>query len=345
MTQDRPVIEQIELAGFKSIRKMSLRLSRLNVLIGANGAGKSNLISYFSMLRATVHGLLDEFVDVHGGPDSLFHLGLKNTERIDAKFHIKTHHDIVAIDWQHRFRAPDRLSQYLTATGHDAARELVFKSLEENLGIYHLIETSPSSPPRSPCYVQDNQHLRSDAGNLAAMLHLYRLKYPHNYERIVSTIRKLTPVFDDFVLEPQRLNPNNILLNWKQKGSDYLFGPHQISDGTLRVMALVTLLLQPESDFPALLIIDEPELGLHPHALSIVAGLIQAVSTQTQVIVATQSVALLDHFDPEDVIVVDLVDGASEFRRLDEASLKDWLQDYSLGELWEKNVIGGGPMS
>jgi predicted ATPase len=153
------------------------------------------------------------------------------------------------------------------------------------------------------------------------------------------------PAFDDFVLEPQRLNPRNILLNWKQRGSEYIFGPHQLSDGTLRAMALISLFLQPKEDLPTIIILDEPELGLHPHAIEIITGLIRAASLETQVILTTQSTTFLDHFDPKEIIVVDFRQGHSLFHRLNTKELKYWLKDYSVGQLWEKNVLGGGPFS
>jgi predicted ATPase len=152
------------------------------------------------------------------------------------------------------------------------------------------------------------------------------------------------PEFDDFDLEPSRLNPNDLLLNWRKQGSDYLFGPHQISDGSLRAMAIVTLFLQPENELPDVIILDEPELGLHPHALEIVAGLMRSASLKAQVIVATQSQNLLNSFEPAEIITVESHKGQSQFRRLLADQLKEWLEDYSIGELWQRNVIGGGAL-
>ena len=144
---------------------------------------------------------------------------------------------------------------------------------------------------------------------------------------------------------PQRLNPHNILLNWRKRGSDYLLGPHQLSDGSLRALALIALFLQPAEDLPALIVVDEPELGLHPHAIEIIAGLIRAASLRAQVILTTQSTTFLEHFQPEEIIVVDDEQGGSVFRHLDEEKLRYWLEDYSVGQLWEKNVLGGGPLA
>jgi predicted ATPase len=262
----------------------------------------------------------------------------------------------VTLYYRFVFRAPDSLfydgsHHAASLKGFDHSEEgnedlgpLFSTALGERLATYHLVDTSLTAPIRTEGYIQDNQRLRSDAGNLAAILYLYKTKHKSVYQRIRATIRKVVPSFDDFVLGPQRFNPNNILLNWRQSGSEYLLGPHQISDGTLRAMALITLFLQPSEDLPDLLIVDEPELGLHPHAITLIAGLIRAASVKTQVLATTQSPAFLDQFNLDEIIVVDSEQGVSQFRRLDEDRLKDWLEEYSIGELWQKNVIGGGPM-
>lgn len=152
------------------------------------------------------------------------------------------------------------------------------------------------------------------------------------------------PEFADFDLQPDRLNSREIALNWRKRGSEYLFGPHQVSDGMLRAMSIVTLFMQPDTDLPDLMVLDEPELGLHPYALEIVTGLIRAASLKSQVIVATQSPTFLEHIQPSEIVVVETKGGSSQFRRLDTDQLKDWLTDYTIGELWEKNVLGGGPL-
>ena len=170
-----------------------------------------------------------------------------------------------------------------------------------------------------------------------------RVIFPTVYQRIVSSVKSVATFFDDFILEPKRLNPRYIVLNWRAKGADYEFGPHQLSDGTLRAIALFTLLLQPDDDFPEMIILDEPELGLHPAALAILAELIKRASQHCQLMIATQSPALLDHFDPQDIVVTNSHDGNSSFERLDPKALREWLEEYELSNLWERNVIGGGP--
>lgn len=209
---------------------------------------------------------------------------------------------------------------------------------------YHFHDTSATARARQFGYLHDNRQLHPDAGNLAAMLYRYRQTNAVAYRRIVAAVQKLMPEFHDFDLEPSRLNQAEINLNWRKRGHDYLFGPHQLSDGSLRAMALCTLFLQPADELPGLLVLDEPELGLHPFALELVAGLIRAASQHAQVVVATQSPTFLNFFDPSEIVVVDARDGASSFRRLDPDALKEWLEDYTVGELWQRNVIGGGPL-
>ncbi|MGO8670545.1 MAG: AAA family ATPase [Capsulimonadaceae bacterium] len=188
--------------------------------------------------------------------------------------------------------------------------------------------------------INDSYFLKEDAANLAPFLMRLQNKASRHYGLIVDTLRQILPFFNDFELNP---NENTLLLQWREKGSDMVFGAHQASDGMLRTMALISLLLQPSTELPSVLILDEPELGLHPFAISTIAGLLKAASLTSQVIVATQSATFIDYCEPNDIVVVDRKGTVSEFKRLSSVDLEEWLQDYSLSELWEKNVIGGRP--
>ena len=190
--------------------------------------------------------------------------------------------------------------------------------------LFHFHDTSEHSAIRRPSYIEANRFLYPDAGNLAAMLYLYKQKYPAAYRRITATVRQMVPDFADFVLEPSPLNEQQIFLKWTHKGRPYEFGPHQLSDGSLRFIALATLLLQPEEKRPMLIALDEPELGLHPAALEILAGMASAAALHSQVLFATQSSVLLDHFEPENVVVVNSRSGTSEFTRLSSGELAAW---------------------
>jgi hypothetical protein len=209
--------------------------------------------------------------------------------------------------------------------------------------IYHFHDTSLTASVRRASAINDNEILRPDAGNLAAFLFRIQTTDPDSYLRVRNVIRLAAPFFDDFNLRPVPATPDLIQLEWRQQGSDYPFRAHQFSDGTLRFICLATALLQPNR--PVTVLFDEPELGLHPYALTLLGNLLlQATeSTGKQVIVSTQSAPLIDEFRPEDVIVVERTNGESTFRRLNAAALSGWLEDYSLGELWQKNVLGGKP--
>ncbi len=209
--------------------------------------------------------------------------------------------------------------------------------------IYHLHDTSSSSAMRKTAKVDDNRFLRADASNLAAYLYFIREKHPTSYGLIRRTVQRVAPFFDDFKLAPSMLNPDTIKLEWKHKSSDQYFDAGSFSDGTLRFIALATLFLQAQELRPRIIIVDEPELGLHPYAIEMLSSLIRQASESTQVIVSTQSSLLLDHFDPEDVLVANRVGGGTHVERLAHTQLQDWLEDYSLGQLWEKNEFAGRP--
>jgi len=365
-------LQRIALSGFKSIKEMELELGPLNVMIGSNGAGKSNLVSFFKMLNEMMGGRLQQFIGASGRAQSLLHYGSKNTPQMTAQLVFETDNgtDTYSMRLFHAavdtlifaeesldFRRPgfERSQVVPLGTGHQetgvtkAAEEgnavaRVFRHLFNNCRVYQFHDTSVTARVRQYCYVGDDRWLMPDAGNLAAVL--YRLKRSNDqkaYHRIVGTIGQLAPYFDDFDLEPTGPGNSEIALNWREKGSDQLFGPHQISDGTLRAMALITLLLQPVDDLPNVIVIDEPELGLHPFAKNILASLMKKASHHCQIIVATQSAGFLDGFEPEDIVVVERTESGSVFERQSAEKLKDWLAEYTLRELWEKNVLGGGP--
>ena len=367
MTENRPFLERLKLTGYKSIREAELDFTKLSVLIGANGAGKSNLVSFFSFLPAALDAKLDGYVGRNGGPNALLHFGAKRTSEITVSATVRTMAGIGVLHQRLGFRAPDSLfyssNHAATPQGVDRSNEaifddlcsvvkksgeghpgiLIYYGLKDGVATYHLVDTSLTSPIRTEGYIEDNKRLNFNGGNLAAVLYRYKRTNEKVYRRIRSTVQKVVPSFDDFVLERRELNPRNILLNWRPLGQDYLFGPHQFSDGALRAIALITVFQQPEDETPNLIVVDEPELGLHPDAMTIISGLMRAASSHTQVLPATQSPTFLDHFTPDEVIVVEPKDNESQYRRLTPEELKEWLQQYSLGELWQKNVLGGGP--
>ncbi|MDA3896983.1 MAG: AAA family ATPase [Desulfobacteraceae bacterium] len=362
-------LDKLTIKGFKSIRELEdFELKQLNVLIGGNGAGKSNFVEIFRLLRAMVDQTFANFILTRGGADDFLFNGPKVTKIIDAqfkfglndyafeleptaaeKFIIKTEKIKYKLgSWNYIGNSDfeSRLPKVKDDTGLTANRGVGYYVYEavSDWTIYHFHDTSANSPMRRSEIVEDNRRLRSDAANIAPfLLGLMNGHFKRRYQEIIDAIRLVTPFFDDFILEPvQKGEKETVKLSWKQKGSDYPMQPYHFSDGTIRFICLATALLQPIP--PSTVIIDEPELGLHPSAISILAELIQDASKRTQIIVATQSPALIDHFSVEDVIVVNRKDGASTFERLQEKDLNVWLETYSVGELWSKNVIAGGPV-
>ena len=364
-------LDRITIRGFKTIAELEdFEPGSLTALIGPNGVGKSNFIAFFRMMSWALADTdnLRFFVSERGGASKLLHDGPSRTREIEAELTIRTEagenqynfrlfyaadDQLVFADEQYRFSRAgyDSTAQWnSTGAGHHGPQLLahavwnetarVIRSLLQRIVVYQFHNTSDTARIRGRWSVSDNRFLKEDGANLAPVLRRLRETDLGSYQRIVDTVRLILPFFSDFELEP---DGQSLLLQWRERNSDQVFSVSQASDGMLRVLALVTLLLQPEGDLPDVLILDEPELGLHPYAINIVGGLISAAATRIQLIVATQSMALIDCFDPDDVVVVERIGRGSVFRRLSSEALSDWLEDYSLSELWEKNVIGGRP--
>jgi len=362
-------LDKISIKGYKSIRELvEFPLGSLNVLIGANGAGKTNFISFFNLLNQIIQNNLQVFIAQSGGGSSLLYFGQKITSEIkiglafgDNRYQcslVPAAGDTLVFSdermgYHDRGRFPNPLmiemggGQRETRLYDEASKSPFLTIADHVLGaikswrVYHFHDTGPSARVKQQGELNDNQMLRPDAANLAAYLYLLRETESEHYRNIVSTIRLVAPFFDDFSLRPNPLNPEKIQLEWQEKGSDSYSNAQSLSDGTLRFMCLATLLLQPNP--PATIIIDEPELGLHPYAITLLASLLKSVSHKIQVVVSTQSVPLVNQFGPEEIIVVDRKAGQSTFERRTAEDLENWLDDYGMGDLWEKNVLGGRP--
>jgi predicted ATPase len=370
-------IKKLTIEGFKSIRKLEdFELRSLNVMIGANGAGKSNFVGFFRLLREIIDQRLQLAISTEGGADACLYMGPKVTKEIIAKLYFGNNgyefvlrptadNRLVFADEATFFRGQFGPTRRSLGSGHTEAR---LKDLKDDPGltarhgvphyvfeavsswvVYHFHDTSATAGVRRQGAVNDNVSLRPNADNLAAYLYRLQSTHPDVYQKIRDIVRLATPFFDDFKLRPVPTNPELIQLEWSQKDSDYLFRASQLSDGTLRFICLATALLQPS--LPSTVLFDEPELGLHPYALTLLANLFQQAARSVgdyvsqQVVVSTQSAPLLNEFVPEDVIVVERSQGQSTFRRLESINLSEWLEEYALGELWQKNVLGGRPQN
>ena len=355
-------LDKLTVRGYKSIKELEdFELRNLNILIGANGAGKSNLLSLFRLAKALVDQNLQAYVQKQGGPDALLFGGRKRTPQMDALFYfgdrgywarlVPTADNRLIFEreetlLQHRMSQPHNLLGYPEAwiLGSPNPESQIVSAALQSLQLYHFQDTSDTAAVKGLHPSNDNLRLKPDAANLAAFLARLHKEFPSEYKRIVETIRLAAPFFGDFVIRDPL--PSIVELEWTQQGDpDTPYRAHVLSDGTLRFICLTALLLQPWHLQPDTILIDEPELGLHSYAINLLAEMLKQVAGTgfRQVIVSTQSVELLNSFAPEDVIVVGREEGASTFRRLSAEALTDWLEDYTLGELWKKNVLGGRP--
>jgi len=372
-------IKRLTIAGFKSIQRLEdFELKSLNVLIGANGAGKSNFVGLFRILRELTRQNLQVAVKKEGGADACLYMGPRVTQQLVAKLYFGNNsYEFILVPASDQLVFAEELFAWskggqglrkFLGSGHveselkessdepgpvteskepyrNEARDIL--DTVSNWVVYHFHDTSSIAAVRREGGINDNEFLRPDASNLAAFLFRIRHSDRSSYDRIRDVVRLAAPFFDDFKLRPDPINQELIKLEWLQKGSDYTFRASQLSDGTLRFMCLATALIQPSP--PPTMLFDEPELGLHPYALTLLAGLFQQAALQhgnrviRQVIVSTQSAPLLNEFSPEDIIIVERSQGQSTFRRLERDDLTEWLKEYALGELWQKNVLGGRP--
>ncbi len=364
-------IYSISLKNYKSIRELKdFKFNKLNILIGANGSGKSNLISFFRLLHNLVNQNLQPYVLKSGRANSFLHFGQKVSSFLSGKIEFVNNKDFLANCYEFSLLPTQEGSlfiqtedsKYNKGTNQNPSWDswlfnsgsLESKLFEsnlyrnhylsiffKNLQLFHFHDTSSTAFVKAYCNINDNEYLKQDASNLASFLFRLKIDFPNHFNMIERTIQSVAPFFSRFDLRPAQENKSEINLAWTEKGSNDYFDAHYLSDGTLRFMCLTTLLLQPEP--PETIIIDEPELGLHPFAIEKLAAMIHSASSRTQIIVSTQSINLVDQFVPEDVIVVERGDNQTIFSRLKSDDLSHWLEDYSLGQLWDKNVLGGRP--
>lgn len=374
MNEHRPKLTRVRIAGFKSFdaQGAELKPGTITALIGANGAGKSNLVAMLRWLGYLGEASLMTYVQRHGGADAFMHNGTRATST--ASLEIETQQpgkrtiyrasQTTTIDQNLIFNGEtleywrDGKTKPATRTiplrGHesglpDDANKMAKVMLEQirRIKCYQFHDTSEQSPMVKYWNIDDGQYLRHHGGNLAPFLRSIRNTPEHHkyYQRIVRHVCRILPQFKDFELEPSRDRNGELRLNWYSHDSEHLFAPYQLSDGSLRFIALATLLLQPPDCLPNVIVIDEPELGLHPAALAELIGMIHIAAEHCQVILATQSAAIVDALEPDQIAIVerDAQRCASVIRRLDPESLDAWLETYSLSELWEKNLLGGQP--
>jgi predicted ATPase len=349
-------MDYIEISGYKSIKKARIDLAPINILIGANGSGKSNFISFFDFLNRLYNRKLNDYVALNGGENKILHKGKKNTDTISFKMEFNKGQNGYSSSLQSGTDGFVFLQENLIYNGDPkdiskSGTEAIIK-LTDNFRAkyvlrylngfrkYHFHDTGTNSPFTQYSHIEnDVYYFYEDGMNLAAFMLYIHDNNKIVYNRIIKNIQSIAPYFSDFYFAPNK--ENNIRLQWTDKYSDVIFGASDLSDGTLRFIALSVLFLQPT--LPYTIIIDEPELGLHPAAIAKLSGMIKSVAArECQVIIATQSTDLISHFLAEDIITVDQVDGQTIFNRLQSENLHQWLEDYTIDDLWKRNIITGG---
>lgn len=361
-------IRSVSIEGFRSLRNIQdLELPQLTVLIGANGAGKSTLIRFFEMLSWMLKSQnLQEFVLRHGGGDDQFFMGARKTPRIRAEIcletvmgyneyrfdltHLSASDTVMVMNEAYRFSDrtyPDRakwtelgeVGKESRLPGQKNKTAATITKLLRQCATYQFHDTSANASIRNRWDVTETFRLRSDGGNLAALLLDLQSTDPRRYQLIVRQIQRVLPIFKDFVLEPQM---GKILLRWIGKHSDKVFGAHLTSDGSLRLFCLLTLLNLPPERLPDVMFFDEPELGLHPHAITLVSAMFKRLAVFKQIFIATQSPYMVDCFELENVIVASANDGETVLRNLPREQYQAWLDDeYQLSDIWLQQAVGG----
>ena len=367
-------IYSISVQNFKSIRDSGpIQIKPLNILIGPNGVGKSNFISFFKFLNMLFERQLQNHIARKGRADGFMYFGRRskyiqgeivftnNENKISNRYRFKLEPDQSNTlffseeysDYNIRTKRPESSIQWdgkrinyggtveSNLPSDASTRTQFLRDFFRSFKVFHFHDTSDSSKLKGFCNTTDYEYLIEDGSNLPAFLYKMQETSPKSFKILEFTIKSIAPFIESLFLQPDQINPNQIELRWREKGHDNLFNAYALSDGTLRFICLCTLLLQPSP--PKTIIIDEPELGLHPAAIIKLGAMLKAASLKAQIIVSTQSINLLDQFSAEDIVVVERGGNQTNFKRLNADNLQDWLNEYSMGELWSKNVLGGTP--
>lgn len=365
-------LKSVVIRGYKSIcfdAPVSLSIGSVNILLGANGAGKSNIVSFFKMLGYMMSKSFARYVEMSGTANSLLHYGAKNTPVMEGELKFSDGKSVDTYHFKLANAAPDRLivteesvqwyregedkpydvpiepifKESALADSNDAVAKSIYSMLTY-CKVYQFHDSSAAGPLRQACPVETSNYLQAHGNNLPSFLYFLREHYNDSYKRIVSYVKDAVPQFEDFYLESVG---NYISLRWMDNSAtDYVFNAHQFSDGSIRFIALATLLLQPKETMPKVIILDEPELGLHPFAITQLTQMIKDAALHSQIIIASQSKDLVDYFDIDNISVVEMDKArfCTTVKTLNERDYKLWLERYTVSELWDKNIIGGRPV-
>lgn len=386
------IFENIRVQGFRRLHDVDLKLKPLNVMIGANGCGKTTLLDVLALLAASASGNLNETIRDFGGVDSnltnliaakadrarfmAFDLAMSVPGRAPIAYHIALSPKGVAYEI-----AEETLTQQRTPTTptpfkyfeshHEDVRYFPpndgllipnweYNPLESSLSQvpkmfqepedfrrrlassthYHVLDVSQRAPVRLPQQMREARLPGKDGEDLVSCLYTLRETDPDSFETIEDTLRAGFPDFERLNFPP--VAAGTLAMTWKDTTSKNPFYMHQLSEGTLRFLWLVTLLQSP--GLTAVTLIDEPEVSLHPELLSLLAELMREASQRTQLIVATHADRLVRSLKPEEVLAMNVNDdGAAEMTWANDLDLQQWLDEYTLDEVWRLGRMGARP--
>jgi predicted ATPase len=353
-------IRTLRLSGWRSIVDETIELGPLNVVVGGNGSGKSNLLSVFRVLNAMIGGRLQSLFAadraVDDATDDWIHHGVNRAKAIAVSLVLQTRTGVSTygaaweragdgrmpfVDERIGFMRDGREEPYqrLLGDGHletqlsdvsnrgDHTARVIHNFLARSR-FYSFSDLSADSLVRRPCPVQQNRFLAPNGQNAAAVLWRYQREHPDVFERIEAVVRQAFPEIQSIL---PRLSPDGKLvsIDWKRRGTGNRFSLHTVSNGAILFLLMAMLTCQPSAELPLIMAIEEPELGLSPRGIDQLAELMRQASQECQILVTTHSPYLVDACDTEHVIVASQQNHQSQFRRLSDTALEAWLDEYT----------------
>lgn len=357
--RNKTLIKKLKLQNFLSYQKEEIELQSLNVLIGTNGSGKSNLIEAFRLLKAIPTDLMlpirqgggvNEFLWKGKNsvvPTATLGVVLNNTEQdfyyelnfSSANQKLEILKEVIG---NTEVNKEERLSleQSVVAKGllnsNLINQELFYlKNQFSDIGFYRDWHLGQGSTLRKPQHTDLPEHpLEEDGSNLGVVLN--NLQYQLHSQNILQQFKKFYPTAQELSI---KIYGGTVQIFIRENDFSQPIPAPRLSDGTLHYLFLMALLLDPN---PApLLCIEEPELGLHPDVLPTIAEILIEASQRTQLIVTTHSDILISALPPESVLVCERDNNGSNLSRLNPEQLKEWLENYTIGDLWLMGEIGG----
>ena len=366
-------LKSLAVSNFRSLADARLPLHDLNVIVGPNGSGKTALLEVLHMVHCASQRELSKFLDERGGFQAVLH---RTNGRVhDALMQIRIEFDaqseqksldpdtfvMTLADQTVGYVVREALLEKLTPKGNregalrlhggpDTATELAYFAVGGDasppimkflagIRLYGALDVGPRSIVRLPQTLTPAQAPGPNGEHLYSALYNLRISAPEIFERLTVLLQQSFPGFKR--LELPVVGAGQVTLAWYERDSNTPFYANQLSEGTLRYLWLVTILLTPQR--PPLLLLDEPELSLHPALLRLLAALLQDAALTTQIVVATQSSDLIGWLMPEEVLIADKEDGKTLFTWAADLDLKAWLDEYTLRDLWLMGNLGGRP--